>query len=112
MTEMRHASEGETLPEECLHRMQTLPETATVCIAKHAAIPEGWVIIAETVLPQSPGSWPNGWIIKRPAETEVVCSVSPIPSDYVRIEHVGVTACPGVWPNAWKIERLTSPSDE
>lgn len=112
MTESTHATDLQPLAAELLHRMNDLSETGTVCLAKHYQIPEGWVIIGETVLPQLPGPWPNGWIIKRPEETEVVCSVSPIPSDYVKIEHMGTNACPGVWPNAWKIERLTSASDE
>jgi hypothetical protein len=100
------------LPQEFVARIHDLSETATVCIGKQFRIPEGWVIIGETVLYELPGTWPNGWIIKRPAETELVCGVSPIPENYVKIEHVGCDACPGVWPNAWKIERLVSPMDE
>jgi alpha-D-ribose 1-methylphosphonate 5-phosphate C-P lyase len=101
-----------TLPHNVVARIHDLSETATICLSKRFQIPEGWVIIGETVLYEVPGPWPNGWIIKRPAETEIVCSVSPIPENYVTIEHVGCEACPGVWPNAWKIERLVSPMDE
>lgn len=100
------------LPPEFVARMHDLSETATVCMGKQYHIPNGWVIIGETVLYEFPGEWPNGWIIKRPDETEIVCGVSPIPENYVKIEHVGCDACPGAWPNAWKIERLVSPTDE
>jgi len=112
MTETGEALELDILSTEFLQRINDLPETTTVCIGKHFRIPDGWVIIGETVLHQFPGPWPNGWIIKKPEETDIVCSVSPIPNDYVKIAHVGVNTCPGTWPNAWKIERLTAATDE
>jgi hypothetical protein len=112
MTEKGEAVELDTLSAAFLQQISDLPETTTVCIGKQFRIPDGWVIIGETVLHQFPGTWPNGWLIKKPEETEIVCSVSPIPSDYVTLAHVGSNACPGVWPNAWKIARLTAATDE
>lgn len=111
MAETNRVAGQDPITTDALRRMNALPETATVCLAKHYQIPEGWVIIGETVLLQDLGQWPNAWLIKRPEDTEIVCGISPIPSDYVKIEHVGSSACPGAWPNAWKIERLTSASD-
>jgi hypothetical protein len=111
MTEMANPTTLEELDTAFLHRLNDLPETTTVCIGKHQRVPDGWVIVAETVLQQFPGRWPNAWIIKKPEEIELVCKVSPIPSDYVKIEEMGTNACPGSWPNAWKIERLTSATD-
>lgn len=100
------------LPTDVLQRIEHLADTITVCVGKGYHIPDGWVIIAETVLPELPGKWPNGWMIKKPEETEIVCAVSPIPENYVKIEHMGSEVCPGPWPNAWKIERLVSSTDE
>ena len=103
---------SEALPAAFLEQLVHLPETTTVCIGKHQQVPDGWVIVAETILEHGPGAWPNGWILKKPEEIETVCDISPVPSNYIKIEKVGSTACPGVWPNAWKIERLTSSTDE
>jgi hypothetical protein len=102
----------QALPSAFQRRIEELPETAMVCMSKRFQVPDGWVIVGETVLHEAPGTWPNGWMIKKPEETEIVCSVSPIPEPYVKIEHVGSNACPGPWPNAWKIERQVSSTDE
>lgn len=112
MSESPKSAELDTLSPEFLDRINDLPTSTTVCISKEYQIPDGWVIVAETVLHQLLGKWPNAWIIKKPEETETVCSVSPIPDNYVKIEHVDEPRCPGTWPNAWKIERLTSATDE
>lgn len=102
----------EPLSASFLEQLVHLPETTTVCLSKQQQIPEGWVIIGETVLYQASGEWPNGWILKKPEEFETVCDISPIPEGYVKLEKVGSPACPGTWPNAWKIERSTSSANE
>ncbi len=106
MSEFTTAAEPDTLPADFVQRINTLPATATVCIRKQFQVPDGWVIVAETVLHKAPEAWPNGWIIKRPGDCETVHDQSPVPNGYVKVWHVCSPSCSGVGPNAWQIKRL------
>lgn len=108
MNELETSDKHDALPADFVQRINDLPTSATVCIRKRFRPPEGWVIIAETVLHEVPEAWPNGWIIKRPGQYETVHDHSPIPNGYVKTWRVSSPMGCGPGPNAWQIQRLAT----
>ena len=112
MSEFTTSENRNTLPADVVQRINAFPITATVCIRKQLQVPEGWVVIGETVLTEAPEAWPNAWIIKRPEACETVHDQSPIPNGYMKIWHVNSPSCFGPGPNAWQIKRLGTARSE